>query len=106
MNTVTGSLEAILLATALLAGSGRAAEVRPEAEPGKREESRVSRGTHGEVMVTLGAQTQERIGLKVARLAETNRPPEVRGFARVLDPAPLLALVADLAPAGVAAEAP
>ncbi len=108
MNTATRSFELLLLITALFAGPGRtvlAAEVTPEAEPGKHPESRVSRGTNGEVTITLDAETRRRIGLRLEALAETNQPPIVKGYGHVLDPAPLIALVADLGPAGVAAEA-
>ena len=105
----------LLLGVAFLGGPGLAsyaaeAAKKPDADEAKpsaeaREKSRVSHGTNGEVIVTLDAETQQRIGLQVAALAATNLPPEVKGYGRVLDPAPLIQLVADLAPAEVTAEA-
>jgi hypothetical protein len=68
-------------------------------------EPRVSHRTNGEVSITLDAETRSRVGLQLAALAATNLPPEVKGYGRVLDPAPLLALLAELEPAKVAAEA-
>jgi hypothetical protein len=54
--------------------------------------------------VTFDAAMQQRIGLKVEALMATSLSPEVAGFGRVLDPAPFVQLVAELASAGVAAE--
>jgi membrane fusion protein, multidrug efflux system len=111
-----GLLRVIAFTMALLEASNfvsRAAEAemktaadaaRPTAEEAK-EKSRVSHGTNGEGIVTLDAETQKRIGLKVAALAATNLPPVVKGYGRVLDPMPLIQLAADLAPAEVSAEA-
>jgi multidrug efflux system membrane fusion protein len=81
-----------------------AVEPKPAAHEAK-EESRVSRGPNGEAVVTLDEATQQRIGLKVASLTATNFPPSVKGYGRVLDPAPLIQLVAELAPAGILANA-
>jgi len=70
-----------------------------------KEKSRVSQGTNGEVTVLFEAETQQRIGLTLATLAAAELPPVVKAYGRVLDPAPLIQLVADLAPAEVTAEA-
>ena len=79
-------------------------EKKPAAEEAK-EKSRVSHGTNGEVVLTLDAETQKLIGLKVTELTATNLPPVVKGYGRVLDPAPLVQAVGDLAAAKVTAEA-
>ena len=116
MKTSIKFLVMLGLATALPGGfrllaAGDDAEKKPatkEAKPapdGAQEKSRVSHGTNGEVILTLDAATQQRIGLKVATLAATKLPPVVRGFGRALDPLPLIQLAADLAPAEVSAEA-
>jgi hypothetical protein len=55
--------------------------------------------------VTLDAETRTRVGLELAPLVTTNLPPEVKGYGRVLDPAPLLGLVAELESARATAEA-
>jgi len=98
-----------LALTGALAGCGKhepaPADKKPEAAAEKKEESRVSHGTNGEVIVTFDAAMQQRIGLRVETLAATSLPPEVKGFGRVLDPAPLIALLADLATANATAEA-
>ncbi len=102
-------LTATLSLAGTLAGCGKheptPSEGKPDAAAEKQEESRVSHGANGEVTVTFDAAMQQRIGLKVEALVATNLPPEVAGFARVLDPAPLIALVADLAAAQTTAEA-
>ncbi len=61
-------------------------------------ESRVKR-SGSEVIVTLDAGTQQRLALKTESPAATNLSPEVKGYGRVLDPAPLVAAVLELAPA-------
>lgn len=55
--------------------------------------------------VTLDKETQQRIGLQVESLTATNLSPELKGYGRVLDPAPLAALTAELLSAQAAAAA-
>jgi hypothetical protein len=64
-------------------------EEHPE---GHKEESRVHHDTNGDVYIKIDATTQERIGLKTAPLESAQLLPEVKGFGRVVDPAPLSAL--------------
>ncbi len=61
--------------------------------------SRVSTGPDGESILTLDAQAQEKIALRAEPLQQVSFNPEVKGYGRVLDPAPLVALVAELATA-------
>ena len=68
-------------------------------------ESKVSRNASGETVLTMDEETQKRIALKVAPLAPMQLEPEVKGYGRVLDPAPLSSLVAELVSARVAAGA-
>jgi len=89
---------------ALLTDCSKTGEEK-ELEKSKAEESRVKRGTNGETIVTLEPETQKRIGLKVEIPAPAQWEPEVKGYGRVLDPAPLAALVAELDSARAAAEA-
>jgi multidrug efflux pump subunit AcrA (membrane-fusion protein) len=77
---------------------------QPAKEESKAETSRLKHGTNGETIVTLDAKTQKRIGLKVANPAAAQWQPEVTGYGRVLDPAPLAALMTDLVQAHVAME--
>ena len=64
--------------------------------------SRVSVGTNGEAILTLDQETQKRIALKVESVAPTKMVPESKGYGRVLDPAPLVALLGELASAEAA----
>src|SRR5437667_1473166 len=76
-----------------------------EGEKPKTEESHLKRAANGEIIVTLDEETQKRIGLKVESPAAAEWQPEAKGYGHVLDPAPLASLMAELAPAHVAAEA-
>ena len=87
----------------LLAACTKTGEEKENEKP-KAEESHGKRGAHGEMIVTLDAETQTRIGLKVETPAAVQWQQEVRGYGHVLDPAPLASLMAELAPARVAAE--
>jgi len=75
-----------------------------EKQESKAEKSRLKRSPNGETIVAFDAETQKRIGLKVESPAATQWQPELNGYGRVLDPAPLAALMTDLAQAQVAAE--
>jgi hypothetical protein len=96
-----------ILAVALLLSCSKkekeehVAEKLPEAaaEP----ESHVKRGTNGEVIITLDADTQKTMGLQTAPLKTAQWKPQLKGYGRVLDPAPLAALVAELITAKAAA---
>jgi len=61
--------------------------------------------TNGLTLVKLDQQSRQRAGLQVAPLAAASLRPEHRGYGRVLDPAPLAALVAEIATAQAALEA-
>jgi hypothetical protein len=63
-----------------------------EAQP-----SFVQHTTNGEVLLKLDAATQTRMGLKLAALAPARLEREAKAFGRVLDPAPLAALVTEAA---------
>jgi len=87
----------------LLAACSKSGEEK-ESEKPKAEESHVKHNAHGEIIVALDVETQKRIGLKVATPDSSQWQPEVKGYGHVLDPAPLASLMAELAPAHVAAE--
>jgi hypothetical protein len=59
----------------------------------------------GEMVITLNAEMQEHLGLKMAAPAVAQWQPEARGYGRVIDPAALTAAIADLESARTAAEA-
>src|SRR5437773_9269041 len=75
-----------------------------EGEKPKVEEPHVKRDAHGAIIVTLDVEAQKRIGLEVESPAAAQWQPEAKGYGHVLDPAPLASLMAELAPAHVAAE--
>ena len=79
----------------------------PAAEDEKHEEkeSRVKHNDAGETVVTLADAGQKRIGLAVKPVAAASLSPEVKGYGRVLDPAPLVTQLAELAAAKAALEA-
>jgi hypothetical protein len=60
-------------------------------------ESFLQHDADGRTLVKLDRDTQTHMGLKVESLAAAQMAPEVRGFGRVLDPAPLAALVVEAA---------
>jgi len=80
-----------------------------EKEPEKKEEAkeakRVQTSTNGEVFLKLDKEAQERAGLKVAALESVESTPEIKGFGRVLDPAPLATQWVDITSAEAAYEA-
>jgi hypothetical protein len=58
--------------------------------------TRLELGPEGEPIVKINVQAQQQIGLASQRLAPTRLQPEIKGYGRVLEPAPLAAQVADL----------
>jgi len=66
---------------------------------------RVSISTSGETIVTLDLETQQRIGLKSEALAEKRLSREFTAYGRVADPAPLIALDAEVSAATAALDA-
>lgn len=82
----------------------------PEAEKTQEpqapaEKSFVAHDPNGQTTVKLDQDTQARMGLKVVSLPAAETPAEVKGFGRVLDPAPLAALVTEGASAQAALQA-
>jgi hypothetical protein len=87
----------------LFAGCAKKEEP-PNAEETKSagHESRVKRGTNGQVVITLDAAAQKVMGLQVTPLASASVSPEIKGYGRVLDPAPLGDLLMELRGAQIA----
>jgi membrane fusion protein, multidrug efflux system len=73
---------------------------KPVASP-----SQVAQSSKGETSIRLDAAAQKRIGLETALLTPTNFRPELKVYGRVVDPAPLTTLVAEIAGAQVAMDA-
>jgi len=68
-------------------------------------ESFLQHDADGRTLVKLDQEMQTRMGLKVQSLAAAQMSPEVKGYGRVLDPAPLAALVTEAASAQAALQA-
>ena len=81
----------------------RAAEA--EGEQAVTAPSFAKRAADGSLVIALDAETQKRLDLKIASPAVTRLNREVEGYGRVLDPAPLAAVVAEIATARVTLEA-
>jgi len=77
----------------------------PAAEKAAEPQSHVRHGTNGETIVTFDAATQKLMGLEIALLKPAQLAPELKGYGRVLDVAPLTALVSDLMAARAASAA-
>ena len=93
--------------TALVTGCSPSTK-EPPAEPSAKAaepESRVKRGTNGEVVITLDAATQKTMGLQTIPLAVAELKPEMKAYGRVLDPSPLGSLVAEYVSAQAASQA-
>src|SRR5262245_1095969 len=90
--------------TLLVAGCSKKAKDEA-AKSEKKEESRVQRGTNGEVIVRLEADTQKVMGLQVAPLQPISLSPETKAYGRVLDPSGLVTAVSDLGAARATSEA-
>ena len=80
----------------------RAAEA--EGEKAVTAPSFAQRAADGSLVLKLDAETQKRLDLKSASAAVTRLHREVEGYGRVLDPAPLAAVVTEMATARVALE--
>jgi hypothetical protein len=76
--------------------AGPKAADKPAEKADKAPESRVSRGTNGEIFITLDEETQKAMGLQVVELAVSESNEEIKGYARVLDPSTLASASADL----------
>jgi hypothetical protein len=79
--------------TWIFVGSRASEHEEHEEEP--KAESRVHRGTNGEVSIKLDKQTQARIGLQVATVEPMRLPREIKGYGRIVDPAPLASVLVE-----------
>src|SRR6185369_12400218 len=85
-----------LIAGVLVGGVATWTFFKPHEAEKKEEhktESRVQHGTNGEPIVKLDRETQTRVGLKTAALEAAQMAPEIKGYGRVLDPAPIAAVM-------------
>ena len=102
------AIGAAAVAAVLVVGCREASKEPPPGAPHEKAaeaESRVKRGTNGEVIITLDSETQKVMGLQTAPLSAASLSPETNGYGHVLDPAPLSSLVAELVSARATTEA-
>jgi hypothetical protein len=78
---------------------GSAASGEKPAEKASDEEAgpTVETDTNGNVVININDELQGEIGIKVAGVKPDSFSPEFKGYGRVLDPAPLAALMTELA---------
>ena len=109
MKTKIFFLIAISIAiAALIYGYGRMGRERDTDENADQPIASASRVLHepnGETIVSLDKQAQQLIGLQTATLSAATQPPEIRAYGRVLDPAPLVTTVSDIASERAAVDA-
>jgi len=86
-------LPVFLALTAGLAGCSKEQTAQPAEKP---PEGIVKRGTNGETIITLDDAAQTRVGIKTETLTAIQLSPEIKGFGRILDPAPLGELLSEL----------
>jgi hypothetical protein len=82
------------------AAEGKAGEAKPSEE--EAEAPKVTRDTNGNVVILIKDDVQGDMGLVVTNPASASLSPELKGYGRVLDPAPLAALMNELATAQAA----
>jgi hypothetical protein len=72
---------------------------KPEPTAGEKKEKpepRIRRDTNGDVVFTLDLPTQQVMGLRTTAIEVARLSPELKGYGRVLDASPLMALAAEL----------
>ncbi len=101
---LTLAISSLVVAGLIFAYLQRGEERKAEAKGEKpvAAKPRVTPGTNGEPIVTLNGEAQKRIGLEAEPLKAARLSLELKGYGRVLDPSPLVALVAELASAQAA----
>lgn len=102
------ALVILILAGAIAAGIFVLKRHTPEAKPEEKpaaEEQKVTRNEKGQVVVKMSDEVQGNVGLLVSKPEAAQLSPEIRGYGRVMDSAPLAALMTEIAAARAAAAA-
>ncbi len=98
------AIKLILFATCLALAACKPPENTPAEKKEPEKSSPVSHNDKGETVIKLDAEALKRADVKTEPLAAADFSPETKGFGRVLDPAPLVALVSELAAAHLTVE--
>jgi hypothetical protein len=79
-------------------------EVAPAEKPAaeQAEGPKITRDPQGNAVIAISAEALREMEIQVANLTATQLSPEVKGYGRVVDPAPLAALMTELASAQAA----
>jgi hypothetical protein len=90
-----------------VAASSAPSAEHPAAAPAEKEAAgpKVSRDTNGNAVIALSSKMQKDLGILFKNPTASEMKPELKGYGRVLDPAPLLALMTELASAQAAGTA-
>lgn len=85
-------------------GASAAPAKATEAKPVEEEAAgpRVTRDAHGNAVIALSDEARGKIGIQGTNPSPMQMSPELKGYGRVLDPAPLAALLLELASAQAA----
>jgi hypothetical protein len=67
--------------------------------------ARVEQGTNGESFIKLEPNEQKLVGLEITPLTERTHAPQMKAYGQVLDPAPLVSRLSDIASARAALDA-
>lgn len=108
MKPIIASISAFLVGVLLVAGCSRGGPEAPTTEKkapeGGEEEAgpQVMRDAKGNVLINMSDEAQGDLGILVKKPEVAQITPEVKGYGRVLDPAPLVALMNELATARAA----
>ena len=77
-------------------------DAKPAEEKSATEESRIKHDDKGRVVINMDDETQGNMGLLVEKPAAAQLSPELKGYGRVMDPAPLAVLMTEMASAQAA----
>src|ERR1041385_8378094 len=99
MKWIIALIAAVIVVAGLIfgyVGMSKEKEREREREKPVTAKSRVTVDSNGEAIVTLDREMQKRMGLKTEAVKASRMTPELKGYGRVIDPAPLAALSLDL----------
>lgn len=91
-----------LLSVALVCGCSKTAEPPAAESKAQTKAVQMKRAENGDVVVSVSAEAQKRIGLKVEQLKPAQHTPELAAYGTVLDPTPLITAQTEIATTKIA----